>query len=62
MNHGGNSLISATALVWSIVLGTLLIDFAVGKDGVLGSALHGEGFAYCWSVAQANLGITGGKY
>eukprot|EP00249_Psilotum_nudum_P016253 c25748_g1_i2 orf=358-1320(+) len=38
------------------------IDFTVGKDGLLGSALHGDGFAYCWSGARANLGITGGKY
>lgn len=37
-------------------------DFDIGDDGLKGSALHEEGFAYCWSGARANFGITGGKY
>ncbi|KAI3742946.1 hypothetical protein L1987_60645 [Smallanthus sonchifolius] len=31
-------------------------------DCDLGSALYEHGFAYCWSGARANVGITGGKY
>ncbi|KAG8635334.1 hypothetical protein MANES_16G020600v8 [Manihot esculenta] len=38
------------------------LDFDIGDDGLKGSALHEEGFAYCWSGARANFGITGGKY
>ncbi|KAH6776051.1 hypothetical protein C2S52_013612 [Perilla frutescens var. hirtella] len=38
------------------------IDFNIERDGLLGSALHEEGFAYCWSGARANIGITRGKY
>lgn len=38
------------------------IDFNVGRDGLLGSALYEEGFAYCWSGARANTGIIRGKY
>ncbi|XP_021662568.2 uncharacterized protein LOC110651516 isoform X3 [Hevea brasiliensis] len=38
------------------------LDFDIGNDGLKGSALHEEGFAYCWSGARANFGITGGKY
>ncbi|KAK4421260.1 Heterogeneous nuclear ribonucleoprotein U-like protein 1 [Sesamum alatum] len=38
------------------------IDFNVGRDGLQGSALCEEGFAYCWSGARANIGITRGKY
>ncbi|KAK4386629.1 Heterogeneous nuclear ribonucleoprotein U-like protein 1 [Sesamum angolense] len=38
------------------------IDFNVGRDGLQGSALYEEGFAYCWSGARANIGVTRGKY
>ncbi|CDO99634.1 unnamed protein product [Coffea canephora] len=38
------------------------IDFNIEEDGLRGSALYEEGFAYCWSGARANVGITGGKY
>ncbi|CAA0837168.1 Unknown protein [Striga hermonthica] len=38
------------------------IDFTVEGNGLLGSALYEEGFAYCWSGARANIGIRGGKY
>ncbi|XP_054776386.1 uncharacterized protein LOC129284896 isoform X2 [Prosopis cineraria] len=38
------------------------LDFTIGGNGLLGSALHEQGFAYCWSGARANIGITGGKY
>ncbi|KAK2644206.1 hypothetical protein Ddye_019401 [Dipteronia dyeriana] len=31
-------------------------------NGLKGSALHQEWFAYCWSCARANVGIKGGKY
>ncbi|KAL0407338.1 UNVERIFIED_CONTAM: Heterogeneous nuclear ribonucleoprotein U-like protein 1 [Sesamum latifolium] len=37
------------------------IDFNVGRDGLQGS-LYEEGFAYCWSGARANIGVTRGKY
>lgn len=37
-------------------------DFNIEGNGLLGSALHDHGFAYCWSGARANVGITGGKY
>ncbi|XLT12063.1 hypothetical protein HN51_057753 [Arachis hypogaea] len=35
----------------------LLLDFNVESDG-----LHDRGFAYCWSGARANVGITTGRY
>lgn len=38
------------------------LDFTVEQDGITGSALHAEGFAYCWSGARANIGLKGGKY
>ncbi|KAK9267331.1 hypothetical protein L1049_009755 [Liquidambar formosana] len=38
------------------------LDFDVEGDGLQGYALHKEGFAYCWSGARANVGITRGKY
>ncbi|XP_073125678.1 uncharacterized protein [Henckelia pumila] len=38
------------------------MDFNVEGNGLRGSALHEEGFAYCWSGCWANVGITGGKY
>ncbi|KAH7291277.1 hypothetical protein KP509_29G009600 [Ceratopteris richardii] len=38
------------------------LDFSIESDGISGSALHNEGFAYCWSGARANFGIRGGKY
>ncbi|XP_059659752.1 uncharacterized protein LOC132306387 [Cornus florida] len=38
------------------------LDFNVEGNGLQGSALHEQGFAYCWSGARANVGITGGKY
>ncbi|CAK9144092.1 unnamed protein product [Ilex paraguariensis] len=38
------------------------LDFNVEVNGLQGSALHEQGFAYCWSGARANVGITGGKY
>lgn len=37
-------------------------DFNVDGNGLQGHALHEQGFAYCWSGARANVGITGGKY
>lgn len=37
-------------------------DFNVERDGLQGSALYEDGFAYCWSGARANIGITRGKY
>ncbi|XP_009758277.1 uncharacterized protein [Nicotiana sylvestris] len=38
------------------------LDFNVEGNGLQGSALYEQGFAYCWSGARANMGITGGKY
>ncbi|KAJ4980873.1 hypothetical protein NE237_031710 [Protea cynaroides] len=38
------------------------LDFNVEGNGLQGHALYEKGFAYCWSGARANLGITGGKY
>uniref|UniRef100_A0A5B7A3T6 SPRY domain-containing protein n=1 Tax=Davidia involucrata TaxID=16924 RepID=A0A5B7A3T6_DAVIN len=38
------------------------LDFNIEGIGLQGSALHEQGFAYCWSGARANVGITGGKY
>ncbi|KAA8519887.1 hypothetical protein F0562_014203 [Nyssa sinensis] len=38
------------------------LDFDIEGIGLQGSALHEQGFAYCWSGARANVGITGGKY
>ncbi|XP_038689144.1 heterogeneous nuclear ribonucleoprotein U-like protein 1 isoform X2 [Tripterygium wilfordii] len=38
------------------------LDFDIEENGCKGSALHEQGFAYCWSGARANIGITGGKY
>ncbi|VFQ89547.1 unnamed protein product [Cuscuta campestris] len=38
------------------------VDFDIGLNGLQGSALHENGFAYCWSGARASVGITGGKY
>nr|GMD55932.1 heterogeneous nuclear ribonucleoprotein U-like protein 1 [Ipomoea batatas] len=37
-------------------------DFKIGFNGLLGSALHEKGFAYCWSGARSNAGIKVGKY
>nr|GMC65664.1 heterogeneous nuclear ribonucleoprotein U-like protein 1 [Ipomoea batatas] len=37
-------------------------NFEIGFNGLLGSALHEKGFAYCWSGARVNAGIKGGKY
>ncbi|MED6207533.1 hypothetical protein PIB30_036690 [Stylosanthes scabra] len=31
-------------------------------NGLVGSGLHDQGFAYCWSGARANFGITRGRY
>lgn len=41
---------------------SVFTDFNVERDGLLGSALYEEGFAYCWSGARANIGIARGKY
>ncbi|KAK9068907.1 hypothetical protein SSX86_013023 [Deinandra increscens subsp. villosa] len=38
------------------------LDFDIEGNGLKGSALYEDGFAYCWSGARANIGITGGKY
>ncbi|GAB4824938.1 hypothetical protein Ancab_007810 [Ancistrocladus abbreviatus] len=38
------------------------LDFNIEGDGLLGHALCEQGFAYCWSGARANVGISGGKY
>ncbi|KAI5059124.1 hypothetical protein GOP47_0025443 [Adiantum capillus-veneris] len=38
------------------------LDFTVESDGITGSALCNEGFAYCWSGARATFGVKGGKY
>ncbi|KAJ8630789.1 hypothetical protein MRB53_024112 [Persea americana] len=38
------------------------LDFDVEGNGLQGHALCENGFAYCWSGARANFGITGGKY
>ncbi|KAL2534567.1 SPRY domain-containing protein [Abeliophyllum distichum] len=38
------------------------IDFNIEGNGLQGSALHEEGFSYCWSGARSNVGITSGKY
>jgi len=35
-------------------------DFDVGGGGLKGSALHEDGFAYCWSGARATVGARGG--
>ncbi|XP_068497042.1 uncharacterized protein [Phaseolus vulgaris] len=38
------------------------LDFNIDRCGLAGYGLHGEGFAYCWSGARANVGIIRGKY
>lgn len=38
------------------------LDFTIELDGITGSALHNEGFAYCWSGARANIGVKAGRY
>ncbi|KAL9251803.1 Heterogeneous nuclear ribonucleoprotein U-like protein [Drosera capensis] len=38
------------------------LDFNIEEDGLRGHALYEEGFAYCWSGARANVGISRGKY
>ncbi|RYR35930.1 hypothetical protein Ahy_A10g051018 [Arachis hypogaea] len=38
------------------------LDFNVESDGLVGYGLHDQGFAYCWSAARANVGITRGRY
>ncbi|PWA78639.1 hypothetical protein CTI12_AA214840 [Artemisia annua] len=38
------------------------LDFNIEENGLEGSALYEKGFAYCWSGARANIGITGGRY
>ncbi|KAG0494542.1 hypothetical protein HPP92_005536 [Vanilla planifolia] len=38
------------------------LDFNIEDNGLQGSALHEQGFAYCWSGARANVGIRAGKY
>ncbi|KAI5010065.1 hypothetical protein ZWY2020_012202 [Hordeum vulgare] len=39
------------------------LDFDVGAGGLRGEALHGGGFAYCWSGARATAGVRrGGRY
>ncbi|XP_076893753.1 uncharacterized protein LOC143545826 [Bidens hawaiensis] len=38
------------------------LDFDIEENGLKGSALYEHGFAYCWSGARANVGITRGKY
>lgn len=43
-------------------IATLAPDFNIEGNGLQGSALHEQGFAYCWSGARANVGITRGKY
>lgn len=43
-------------------IATLSPDFNIEGNGLQGSALHEQGFAYCWSGARANVGITRGKY
>lgn len=37
-------------------------DFNIEGNGLQGSGLHEQGFAYCWSGARGNVGITRGKY
>lgn len=37
-------------------------DFNIGKEGVSGSALTRQGFAYCWSGARASIGVRAGRY
>ncbi|KAM0910417.1 hypothetical protein ACQ4PT_014153 [Festuca glaucescens] len=36
------------------------LDFEVDAAGLRGQALHGGGFAYCWSGARATVGVRGG--
>ncbi|XP_052620730.1 uncharacterized protein LOC111882866 isoform X2 [Lactuca sativa] len=38
------------------------LDFNIEGNGLKGSALYENGFAYCWSGARATIGITRGKY
>ncbi|GMH26922.1 hypothetical protein Nepgr_028765 [Nepenthes gracilis] len=38
------------------------LDFNIEGGSLIGHALFEEGFAYCWSGARANVGISGGKY
>ncbi|KAI5010062.1 hypothetical protein ZWY2020_012199 [Hordeum vulgare] len=39
------------------------LDFVVDHGGLRGHALHGGGFAYCWSGARATAGVRrGGRY
>ncbi|KAK7246591.1 hypothetical protein RIF29_41460 [Crotalaria pallida] len=38
------------------------LDFNIEGNGLVGYGLYEEGFAYCWSGARANVGITRGRY
>lgn len=38
------------------------LAFNIEPDGLTGHALYEQGFAYCWSGARGNIGITRGKY
>ncbi|XP_031132209.1 heterogeneous nuclear ribonucleoprotein U-like protein 1 [Ipomoea triloba] len=38
------------------------LDFCIEFNGLQGSARYEEEFAYCWSGARADVGISGGKY
>lgn len=45
--------------MWFVIL---LPDFNIEGNGLQGAGLFEHGFAYCWSGARANVGITGGRY
>lgn len=39
-----------------------MLDFNIECNGLVGHALHEQGFGYCWSGARATIGITKGRY
>ncbi|XP_024983668.1 heterogeneous nuclear ribonucleoprotein U-like protein 1 isoform X2 [Cynara cardunculus var. scolymus] len=60
VNYDGQSLTTSHRVVLNTA--DCDLDFDIEGDGLKGSALYEHGFAYCWSGARANIGITGGKY
>ncbi|KAF3784702.1 Heterogeneous nuclear ribonucleoU-like protein 1 [Nymphaea thermarum] len=58
----GDSMISGVSERVELNPADCNLDFNVEQNGLQGHALYDGGFAYCWSGARANIGITGGKY
>ena len=49
-------------VIYKMFIIELLLDFNIERNELVGCGLHEQGFAYCWSGARANVGITRGRY